>query len=141
MRIRAIFYVKIKSRGRCAILKKKAQKNSEIKKRRNDLLLFLAIILLASVSMLFILAKKEAGNIAQVKLGSDIIGEYPLSVNTEQRISSEEDGYNILVIEDGQAYIKKASCPDKICAGHPSISEVGETIVCLPNKVSVVIIE
>ena len=33
----------------------------------------------------------------------------------------------------------EANCPDEICVHHKPISKNGETIVCLPNKVVVVI--
>jgi len=48
-----------------------------------------------------------------------------------------DSGKNVLVIENGEASIKSATCPDKICVSHRKISKSGETIVCLPNKVVV----
>ena len=47
---------------------------------------------------------------------------------------------NIIVVKDGKAFVGEASCPDKICKAHRPISKVGETIVCLPNKLTLRII-
>ena len=33
-----------------------------------------------------------------------------------------------------------ADCPDKICVNHATISDVGESIVCLPHRVVVEIV-
>ena len=44
---------------------------------------------------------------------------------------------NILVIENGKAYVNQASCPDGICSSHRPIGNDGESIICLPNKVVV----
>ena len=36
---------------------------------------------------------------------------------------------------DVPAYMKEADCPDKLCVHMKKISQVNETIVCLPNQV------
>ena len=49
------------------------------------------------------------------------------------------DESNTLVIKDEMADMIFADCPDQICVKHAPISNVGETIICLPNKVVVTI--
>lgn len=66
-------------------------------------------------------------------------GTYSLLKDDTIDITSEY-GSNQLVIEDHKATIKEASCPDKICVHEKSISKTGETIVCLPNKMVVTVI-
>lgn len=46
---------------------------------------------------------------------------------------------NILVIEDGRANMIWADCPDKICVNMKAISNMGESIVCMPEKIVVTI--
>jgi hypothetical protein len=75
---------------------------------------------------------------AEVQLDGKTYGEYPLSKDTEVVITSDR-GTNKLVIKDGQAAITEATCPDKICVHTGWISETGQTIVCMPNRVSVTI--
>lgn len=45
-----------------------------------------------------------------------------------------EYGYNLMEIGDEEVRVIEASCPDKIDVHQGYISKVGETIVCLPNK-------
>jgi hypothetical protein len=50
-------------------------------------------------------------------------------------------GKCILVISDGKADMESADCPNQICVHHSAISHTGETIVCLPNRVVIEIVE
>lgn len=45
----------------------------------------------------------------------------------------------VIEIENGSAYIKKSDCKCKTCTRFGKISAVGESAVCLPNKVTLVI--
>jgi hypothetical protein len=44
-----------------------------------------------------------------------------------------------LVIENGCAYMKDASCPDKTCVGVGRVKYAGQSIICLPNRVAVTV--
>lgn len=50
-------------------------------------------------------------------------------------------GKCILVIFDGKTDMESADCPNQICVHHSAISNTGETIVCLPNRVVIEVIE
>lgn len=60
----------------------------------------------------------------------------------EKRINLEEDaayhthGVNIIV-KDGEAFVSESSCPDGLCIKMKSAKNVGDSIICVPNKVSV----
>lgn len=64
-----------------------------------------------------------------------------------QEVSLKEDGeisigeHNRARIEDGKVEMVWADCPDQICAGHPKISKNHESIICLPNKVILEIVD
>ena len=108
---------------------------------RNDLLFvfgILALVLIAAALMLF---TSKNGDTVTVTLDGKTVGTYPLGKNTETVIRSGENGsgHNTLVIENGEAYVRDASCPDGICSAHAPISKDGESIICLPNKVVVTV--
>ncbi len=44
-----------------------------------------------------------------------------------------EDRKNVIVIEDGDIYMKEADCPDHTCIKTGRLSRSGVPIVCLPN--------
>lgn len=109
-------------------------------KRINKTLIFdislIAVLLAVALCALLIMSlKREAGAVVVVTDGEHSV-EYSLSENGEYTLAG---GGNVLVIEDGCAYMKYASCPDKTCVHTGKISKTGERIVCLPNKVTVVV--
>ena len=111
------------------------------KKIRNDLILIGLILLVAAIGLTVFLLTREKGARVVVNLNGTEYASYSLSDNITVRIPSGESGdrLNVLTVQDGQAWISEADCPDLICAHHKPISHEGETIVCLPNKLVVAV--
>ena len=65
------------------------------------------------------------------------VAAFPLDVDITYDIEGAGGGRNLLVIEGGQAYLSDASCPDLLCVHMGKISRAGQSIICLPNKVTV----
>ena len=103
---------------------------------RNDIILITSVVILCIVAIFFFNATKKEGGRAVVIIDGKETASYPLNINTEVKLENN-GGYNILVIEDGYAFIKEASCPDKICVNNTKKKFNGETLVCLPNKITV----
>ena len=61
---------------------------------------------------------------------------YSLLINGEYFLNG---GTNILVIENGEAYLSYANCPDHTCVRTGKIKYTGQSIVCLPNRLSVIV--
>lgn len=101
-------------------------------------IIVIASILLASLSLLLILnLTKKEGALAVVEIDGQVVAEYPLY---KEGVFSLNGGTNVLVVEGGTAYLNYSSCPDHTCENIGKIRYVGETIVCLPNKVTITII-
>ena len=109
------------------------------KKTRNDIILGLAVIILAAGIWLFTELMKEDGSFAVVTVNGTESSRYSLAEDAEIRLESENGGYNILVIKNGKADITEASCPDHVCVDQRAISKTGEAITCLPNKTVITI--
>ena len=109
------------------------------KKTRNDIILGLAVIILAAGIWLFTELMKEDGSFAVVTVNGTESSRYSLDEDAEIRLESENGGYNILVIKNGKADITEASCPDHVCVDQRAISKTGEAITCLPNKTVITI--
>ncbi len=109
---------------------------------KRNLSLLAAILLLAAVCFAgYLLANRGAAAYAAVSVDGTEIARFDLRQETEYRISGYGGGQNRLVIRGGEAWIEEASCPDKLCVRQGRIRRGGETIICLPNRVVVEIIE
>ena len=104
------------------------------RKRRNDVILVLGLLLVIFAAGLALFLFRSVGDTVTVTVNGEKYAEYSLSEDRTVEIRVG-DGYNVLVIEEGRAYVKDASCPDGICSSHRPISHDGESIICLPNKV------
>lgn len=106
--------------------------------KKQDFLLILVILLLAAAGFTgnWFLHRKPSTTV-KVIVDADVIEELDLSKDTELVIHGAWGGTNTLIIENGQARISDASCPDKLCIHQGPISQTGELMVCLPNEVIV----
>lgn len=115
------------------------KKLSSKRKLKNDIVLAVVIVLLATAGLLLFNLLKTEGEYVSVKIDGVEKYRYSLEENIDTVIySGENNEYeNRLVVKDGVAYVSQANCPDKICVGHRAVSKVNESIVCLPHKLVV----
>ena len=101
-----------------------------------DLLLIGGLLLLALVCYLLFAGGKSEGNVALVCVNGVETDRYPLFQNGRYPLNG---GSNILIIEDGFAWLEDADCPDKLCVRQGKVHLDGQVITCLPNKLTVTI--
>lgn len=108
------------------------------KLKKKDVI-FLGILFLAALAFLlwFLLGYRKPGSRVEITVDGELYGTYALDENLEIPIRIDGIVTNLLVIEDGEANMKEADCPDQICVNHVPVSHTGEDIVCLPNRVVV----
>ena len=100
-----------------------------------------AVLLAAVLGLFFLMRSRQArdtgsGAMAVVTVDGKEIGRYPLRKSGTFPLNG---GTNILVVENGEAWVSEADCPDKVCMGMGKISRNGEFIACLPNRLLVVV--
>mgnify|MGYP004625089811 FL=1 len=109
--------------------------------KKKDIILGIGIIAVALLMLLFMqINRGEEGNRIQVTLDGKVYGTY--SLEKDQVIEIEEGSfYNKIRVEDGKAYMEEAKCPDGYCEEQGKISRHTQTIVCLPHKLVVEVLE
>lgn len=111
-----------------------------IRRRRGDLLLLGGFLLIGCIIGIVLLYTGSKGGEVQVRVAGEIRESYPLGEDRTVEVKGIGGGSNLLVIEDGKAYISEATCPDKVCIGMGKISRRGESVVCLPNQVVIEVV-
>ena len=102
---------------------------------------FAALILLSSLSMLF-MRRSAGGSVAVITQDGAEIQRIDLSEVKESyeiKVTNPSGGYNLVLVEPGAISVIEASCPDHVCIAQGKISDSLRPIVCLPNKLMITI--
>ncbi len=107
--------------------------------RKPDIVVIMIIALAAAaLSALFFLYDTRQGTSGYDRTGRLVImrdGETFGSYDLDEDRLIDIGETNVCEIKDGRVCMKSADCPDQSCVRSHPISEPGENIVCLPNKV------
>lgn len=105
---------------------------------KRDVILICALLFAALTVFSVMYFGRQDGKTVAVYVDNAEYARLPLNKDTELTINTD-GGTNVLIVSDGMAYIKSASCPDKVCVNTGSIQKKGSVVACLPNKVIVAI--
>lgn len=96
-----------------------------------------AIIALVLVLALIWSSASHKGGVAAVYIDGELYRKMPLDKDAQLVINSEF-GTNTLIIEEGTARVVNSDCPGRQCE-KTTVSETARSIVCLPNRLSIII--
>ncbi|WP_187363623.1 NusG domain II-containing protein [Peptoniphilus phoceensis] len=108
-------------------------------------ILVIFIIVLTSFFIYFFTNKlpkdhKNSSKKVVITVDGKIFKEVSLNKDTDIRINSQY-GNNVVHIENGEVQMFESDCKDKICMKMGKISLNGDSIICLPNRLMVKIID
>ncbi|MCR5557789.1 MAG: NusG domain II-containing protein [Butyrivibrio sp.] len=111
--------------------------NSQIKVKKSDIVLIVALLVgfLAMITVLTL--TKSGGAYVVVSVDSVEVAAFSLDQDITYEIKGFDGGSNTLIIQDGKAHLEDSSCPDHLCEHMGKIDKVGQSIICLPNRVVV----
>ena len=108
--------------------------------RKADIALIALLIVFAGSFYFIFSTPGAAGASVTISVNGEALDELPLSRDAEFEVRNPEGVLlNKLIIRDGAAEMAFANCPDELCVKHRAINLSGEMIVCLPNRVVVVV--
>lgn len=110
---------------------------------KSDYILILVLHLLAVLSAFLLFGKRPAydTSCAICTVTYDGVTEtYPLSTDRDVRrtVTVRSQGCTLLVtFENDSVRVSSSDCPDGVCVDSGSISYCGQTIVCVPARVTI----
>lgn len=110
-----------------------------MKLKKRDGIMLSALLVGALLLAAALCAGRAAGTTVVVSVAGERVAVFSQEKDTTYCIEGVNDSKNELVIENGTVYLREASCPDKLCVHQGSISYVGQSVICLPNQVTVTI--
>lgn len=105
--------------------------------KKSDWILLSVLLVLGIVSALMIRGLVgNGGDTVTVTVDGEVVSRLPLDQDTELLIVGYGGGTDLLVIQNGEVFIREASCPDQVCV-HTGKADALKSIVCAPNRVVV----
>lgn len=103
-----------------------------------DLIIIIVLIILSLMPIRLLISNNNSGDLKRVIIS--VNGEEYESLELKEnlnKIIKIEEGLEIneIFINKGQVYMNHSNCTDKVCMRQGKISKIGESIVCLPNRV------
>ncbi len=109
--------------------------------KKTDIILIVAVVILCFGFLAFFYFSKEEGSKVIITVDGKEYDTLSLKEDTEYTIDLGDGSYNTFKITDGYVDMIDASCPDQLCVNQSDIHNNHETIVCLPNRVVLEVIE
>ena len=106
------------------------------KKIRNDIIL-ISVLLALALSLFLLTAFADKAQAVEITVDGELYGVYRTDI--EKKI--DINGTNTLVIKDGGVYMQSACCENNTCVKQGRITKVGQSIICLPNRVTVTLVD
>ncbi len=106
--------------------------------KRKDIIFIVAVLIISIAFFLLFSYFAPYGKKVTVYIDNEKRETFNLT-DTVEKTYNTKYGSNLLIIENGKAYIKTANCDKNTCVKTGKISKKGETIVCAPHRLLVVI--
>ncbi len=114
--------------------------NKWLKKR--DIILIISLLFIGIIALvIWHFIYSDDGKYVTIEQRNELIGTYPLNVDKEIEIEYRGKVVNKIIIKDGYCYMEEAECPDHLCIKQGKVNKSGQTIVCLPNRVVVTVVD
>lgn len=108
--------------------------------KKQDIILILIVLAAAlAAGSGYYLTHRTPAHRAEVSVNGVVVETIDLSKDQSLTIHSTGGGFNHLIVENGEIWCDKASCPDHVCIMQGKQSLDGGMIVCLPNAMIVVV--
>lgn len=106
--------------------------------KKGDLVTTIALLfaLCVFVGLKFAFATRQYSTLEVMSDGKVVFSKPLTEASGVFEVTSKEGKLKVKV-QDGKVWVSESSCKDKICINSGSISRTGESIVCLPNRITI----
>lgn len=110
--------------------------------KKLDVVIIIALIIISFIPEIvfgMVMGYKYDMTYAEITVGGKFHSKIPLSAHKgEEIIDINLDGHeNKIIIKDDTIKMIDADCPDSLCIYQGKVNKVGQSLVCLPNKVMI----
>lgn len=104
--------------------------------KKGDFVILALALVLAALPLLLLLPADDAPAVVLVRQDGQLLRTLPLDADCTVEFATER-GTNVVEVSGGSVRITRADCPDGVCVRMGPIRRTGETLVCLPHRLTV----
>lgn len=109
--------------------------------KKADFIIIGVVLVVVGVLVFFLYGVNgDSGKYVQVEVNGEVVETFELTDDVQKQYDFDGN-INTLQIKDGKASVIEANCPDGICTNHMPVSRAGESIICLPHKLVVTVLD
>ena len=112
-------------------------------KKKEQICILIMLIICMLLSFIFVFCKVDNNSkkvLAEISVNGALYDTVSLDEFKEYNINTEY-GYNHVLVDNGSIWIDEADCADHTCINKGKIHNIGDTIICLPHRICITIIE
>ena len=118
----------------------KTKRFGEMSLKKGDFLIFSLIIVIVIASAIGFYRAPLSAHTVTIYVDSQKYASYVISEGTEKTVTVQTDsGYNQVKLQSNGVQMIESNCSNHDCIRMGTISHAGDMIICLPNKVMVVL--
>ncbi|MFP4456288.1 MAG: NusG domain II-containing protein [Clostridia bacterium] len=107
----------------------------------DKIVVVLIVISLIGVAFYWFNGSNDDLKYVEVWQDGELYGIYELNDEDNEILIEAHDMFNLIVIEEGSVYMKDANCPTQQCIAQGEINRDNQSIVCLPHKIVVKVVD
>lgn len=109
--------------------------------KKVDFIIIGVVLVVAGILAFFLyFVNSDSGKYVRVEINGETVETISINKDFEKQYTTDGNT-NTLVIKDGKASVIEANCPDKLCVSSMAIKRTGESIICLPHKFVVTVLD
>lgn len=97
----------------------------------------IVLCLLGLSTGLYFLNNKGEGSIVQIDYNGYRYAEVDYTELKDDEVLTYYLNGTIIIVDKDGAYFKESTCSGQVCVESGKVNKVGQTVVCLPNRVSI----
>lgn len=105
-------------------------------KKKDLKLIIVVLVAIFGFYVVNLIVNSKKGTSIEVYVDNKLYKTIDINDEVEFKIKGK-NGYNIVRVHDKGVEMVEASCPDKVCVHTGFIDKPSQSIVCIPNKVTI----
>ncbi len=107
----------------------------------DKIVVVLIIISLIGVAFYWLNDSNDEAKYVEIWQDGELHGVYQLDDDINEILIENHDMFNLIVIKNEVVQMKDANCPTQQCVAQGKISRNNQSIVCLPHKIVVKVVD